>query len=76
MTWCSPWCPADRNNELCKLRKSHVQDQIRYNEHKLPYFTVTLENRKGWQKKVGYEGDLIGEWVRQAVISHGIRSDH
>lgn len=49
-----------RNNELCKLKKSHVQDVISYDGHSLPYFTVVLENRKGWQKKVGYEGQLIG----------------
>jgi hypothetical protein len=49
-----------RNNKLCKLKKSHVQDVISYDGHNLPYFTVVLENWKGWQKKVGYKGQLIG----------------
>jgi hypothetical protein len=28
-----------------------------------PYFTVKLENRKGWQKKVGQDGPLLGESI-------------
>ena len=30
----------------------------------LPYFTVRLENRKGWQNKLGHDGPLESKWEK------------
>ncbi|KAF8999021.1 hypothetical protein BDZ89DRAFT_1250452 [Hymenopellis radicata] len=45
-----------RNFETCQLRRSDITWNLqRQDAYQTPYFTVFLENRKGWQNKSEYD---------------------
>ncbi|KAF9024486.1 hypothetical protein BDZ89DRAFT_925293, partial [Hymenopellis radicata] len=45
-----------RNFETCQLRRSDITwNRFRQDAYNTPYFTVFLENRKGWQNKSEYD---------------------
>ena len=52
-------CITSRNFELTRLKRKHITfDCHGKAPYHAPYFTVLLENRKGWQKKMSQEGNL------------------
>jgi hypothetical protein len=53
---------AFRNFELCGLQRRDIEFGLRAPApYFTPHFRVTLENRKGWQSKVGQDGPLEGK---------------
>ena len=58
---CCRWGDLSRNNELCGLRARDIVWDCFLPPYTAQYFTVTLANRKGWQKQVGHNGPSDGE---------------
>jgi len=51
-----------RNFELCGLQARNITPNCEgLAPYNIPHFKVHLDNRKGWQKKAGYDGPLESE---------------
>ncbi|KAM6491706.1 hypothetical protein JOM56_012868 [Amanita muscaria] len=47
-----------RLGDLCALRAAHVSGDLSQPPYNIPYFEVSLVNRKGWLRKINSQNDL------------------
>ncbi|KAJ7182080.1 hypothetical protein C8R46DRAFT_885244, partial [Mycena filopes] len=54
----SGFCLWTRNFETCQIQERDLTDGKGPSPYYLPFLGVFLDNRKGWQRKQGYDGPL------------------